>query len=131
MEMGPVAASRRSASASKTRGLKHHLTTSDLNDMARNPHRLSRFASSTEAISKSAVGFTKASQDAKKEASKQAWAPPSKQKLTSSSSRFSSYAEPSVNRYGYLVGAPPVGQGLNEFGRVSSLQSVNGWISIS
>ena len=92
-----------------------------LNDLARNADGLSLLASSNDTASKSAVGFDKATQDTWKESSKQAWAPTSRQNLSSSSSRFSGSVEPNYRGYAVAVGVVPSIESLNRFGRVREL----------
>ena len=91
----------------------------ELNDLEQNQDGLSILAASSEALSKSAIGFDKAAQETWKESSKQAWAPASHQNLSSSSSRFRGKVEPNYRSYAVAVGAVPSIASLKQFGRVS------------
>lgn len=91
----------------------------ELNELTRNPDGLSLLATSNERASKSAVGFDEAAQGTWKESSKQAWAPTSRQNLSSSSSRFSGKVEPNYRGYAVAVGIVPSIDSLRRFGRVS------------
>lgn len=115
---------------------KSKVTIDKLNDMAQDPQKISSYAK-LKMRSKSAKFFEEESSDFKKEAKKQAWAPQSKQNLSSSSSKFQRHGRvESVTEYKFggkagskevlnsaKLAKPP---SIKEFGRVSEVAMTSG-----
>ena len=107
---------------------KNKFTIDKLNDLAQDPQKISSFAR-LKMRSKSAKFFEEESSDFKKEAKKQAWAPKSKQNLSSSSSKFQRHGRvEAVTEYKFSgkasEGIPNSAKvtkprSIKEFGRVS------------
>ena len=90
-----IDATKGSPSRHNSDGVKRSRVTTDrLNDLARDPQRISTFASSLKVRSKSAKCFEEESMESRKESKKQAWAPKPKQNLFSSSSKFQQHEDP-------------------------------------
>ena len=107
----------RSSRQKSAKGRSRKISDPELQDLARNPASLSAMASSYEALSRSAVGFSDASKIVARDSSRQAWAPPAKQNLASSSARFHSNTPLPQNPT--LPAHPPP----RAFGRVSCTSS--------
>ena len=90
----------------------------ELDDLARNTDGLSLLAASSDILTKSAVGFESAERETWKDAIRHAWAPSSRQNLSSSSSRFRGKVEPNYRSYAVAVGIVPSIESLRQFGRV-------------
>ncbi len=101
----------RSSAKPKREGVGRKLSATQLHDLSRSPSNLGSLAS-YKALSKSAVGFGSATKDVVRSASKQAWAPPVKQNLSSSSDRFRTETPLPPNP------STPFMRTLREFGRV-------------
>ncbi len=97
---------------------KNKVTLDQLNDIAQDSQRLPTFASSPRLSSKSAKFFESESHDAKKESTKQAWAPKTKHKLFSSSSRFQGSKTPQLELGLETTTKPHKDHKDNNFGRV-------------
>ena len=102
----------------------------ELDDLARNTDGLSLLAASSDILTKSAVGFDSAERETWKDAIRHAWAPSSRQNLSSSSSRFRGKVEPNYRGYAVAVGIVPSIESLRNFGRVRS-DSVYDFIAIN
>ena len=90
----------------------------ELDDLARTTDGLSLLAASSDILTKSAVGFESAERETWKDAIRHAWAPSSRQNLSSSSSRFRGKVEPNYRGYAVAVGIVPSIESLRNFGRV-------------
>lgn len=122
----PSTTARAVNSSSRDSPLKKTKFTKDrLNDLARDPQRMTSFAR-LKVRSKSAKCFEEESLDIKKESKKQAWAPKSKQNLSSSSSKFQRYGRvETVADFKFHSGGTEMPQSkphpAKEFGRVATL----------
>jgi hypothetical protein len=88
-----------------------------LNDFTQDPQKMSSFAR-LKMRSKSAKWFEEESLDIKKEARKEAWAPKSKQNLSSSSLKFPRHGKVDVvAEYSHTKPTKP--RAIKDFGRVN------------